>query len=154
MAKSVHCHTHKSRSVKPTSATRIQSTLRKSITSAVMLILISSLRLYNRMSLSLRPFDGRFVFIPNFSSDPTNSIGPVVWKWRVFGVKKERKVTRTVKKIKANWISHVLHRNWILKHVTAGKIEGSIEVTGRPARIHKQILYDLKEKRALETDRG
>jgi hypothetical protein len=33
-------------------------------------------------------------------------------------------------------------------------MEGRIEVTGRPGRIHKQIPYDLKEKRILEIGRG
>jgi hypothetical protein len=40
-----------------------------------------------------------------------------------------------------------LRRNCLLKHVTAGKIEGMIEVTGRRGRRRKELLYDLKEKR-------
>jgi hypothetical protein len=52
VAKSVYCHIHKSRSVRPTSATLLQPTLRKSIMSTFMLILISSLRLYNQIFLS------------------------------------------------------------------------------------------------------
>jgi hypothetical protein len=31
----------------------------------------------------------------------------------------------------ANLIDHILLRNHLLKHVTEGKIDGSIEVTGR-----------------------
>ena len=37
-------------------------------------------------------------------------------------------------------------RNCLLKHVTEGKTEGRIEVTGRRARRGKQLLDDLKEK--------
>ena len=32
---------------------------------------------------------------------------------------------------KAKWIGHVLHRKCLLKHVTGGKIEGRLIVTGR-----------------------
>jgi hypothetical protein len=34
-----------------------------------------------------------------------------------------------------------------LKHVIEGKLEGSIEMTGRRGRRHKQLMDDLKEKR-------
>jgi hypothetical protein len=37
-----------------------------------------------------------------------------------------------------------LHSNCLLKHVIAGKIEGTIEVTGRSERRSKQLLDDLK----------
>jgi len=43
---------------------------------------------------------------------------------------------------KANWIGHILRRDWILKHVS----EGGIEVTGRRGRRHKQLLDYLKKK--------
>jgi hypothetical protein len=35
-----------------------------------------------------------------------------------------------MKRRKANWIGHILHRNCLLKHITDGKIEGKIEVMG------------------------
>jgi hypothetical protein len=44
------------------------------------------------------------------------------------------------------WYLHVLRRNCIIKHVTAGKIKGSIEVTGRRGSRRKQLLDDVKEK--------
>jgi hypothetical protein len=44
---------------------------------------------------------------------------------------------------KANWIGHILNKNCLLKHVTEGKIEGRIEVTGRR---WKQLLDDLRER--------
>jgi hypothetical protein len=34
------------------------------------------------------------------------------------------------KKRTANWIGHVLRRNYLLKHVIEGKMEGTIEGTG------------------------
>jgi len=40
-----------------------------------------------------------------------------------------------------------LHRNFLLKQVLEGKLEGRIEVMGRRVRRSKQILYDLKEIR-------
>jgi len=48
-----------------------------------------------------------------------------------------------MKRRKTNWIGHILRRNCLLKHVTAGKIEG----TGRWERRSRQLLYDLNEKR-------
>jgi hypothetical protein len=38
-----------------------------------------------------------------------------------------------------------LHRNYILKHIIEGKIEGSIQVTGRQGRRLRQLVVDLKE---------
>jgi hypothetical protein len=35
------------------------------------------------------------------------------------------------KRRKANWIDHILRRNWLLKQVTEEKIEGRREVAGR-----------------------
>ena len=39
----------------------------------------------------------------------------------------------------------MLHRNYLLKQVIEGKIEGRIEVTERRGRRCKQLLDDLKE---------
>jgi hypothetical protein len=62
-------------------------------------------------------------------------------------IKEERNVLHTIKRRKANWIGHILHRNCLLKHVIKGKLEGRIEMTGIRGRRRKQLLYDLKEKR-------
>jgi hypothetical protein len=42
-----------------------------------------------------------------------------------------------------DWIGHILHRNYLLKHVIEGKLEG----TGRRRRRRKQQLDELKEMR-------
>ena len=60
-------------------------------------------------------------------------------------VKEKRNILQTVKRRNANWIGHILRRNFLLKHVTEGKIKGRIAVTGRRARSRKQLLDDLKE---------
>ena len=46
-------------------------------------------------------------------------------------VKMDRNMLHTIKRRKSNGIGHILCRNCLLKHVTDGKIEGRIEVTGR-----------------------
>jgi hypothetical protein len=58
-----------------------------------------------------------------------------------------RNILGAIKRRKANWIGHILRRNCLLKHVSEGKIERSLEVTGRRVRRRKQLLADLKEKR-------
>ena len=49
-----------------------------------------------------------------------------------------------------NWISHILGKKCLLKHVTKGKIEQRLEVMGRRERRRKQLLDDLKEKKLKE----
>jgi len=63
----------------------------------------------------------------------------------VNGVKEERNVLHTVKRRKANWIGHILHRNCLLKRVIEGKVEGRI-LTGTRRRRRKQLVHDLKEE--------
>jgi hypothetical protein len=58
---------------------------------------------------------------------------------------KERDIPQTIKRRKANWTSHILRRNCLLKHVTEGEIEGGIDVTGRWGRRRKQLWNDLKD---------
>jgi hypothetical protein len=41
-------------------------------------------------------------------------------------VQEERNIMQKIKRRKANWIGHILLRNYLLKHVIEGKIEGSI----------------------------
>jgi hypothetical protein len=61
-------------------------------------------------------------------------------------VKEERNIVHTIKRRKANCFGHVLCRNCLLKHVTGGKMEGNIEVTGKRERRHKQLLDDLRKR--------
>ena len=50
-------------------------------------------------------------------------------------------------KRKANWIGHILRRNYLLKQVIEGKIKGQVEVTRRQGRRRKKLLDDLKDRR-------
>jgi hypothetical protein len=63
------------------------------------------------------------------------------------GVQEERNILHIIKRRKANWIGHMLHRNCLLKHMIEGKLKGRIEMIGRGGRRNKQLLDDLKEKR-------
>jgi hypothetical protein len=60
-------------------------------------------------------------------------------------VKEERNILQTIKRRKANWIVHNLCRNCLLKHVTEGKTEGRIQVTGRRGRRRNQLPNNLNE---------
>jgi hypothetical protein len=62
-------------------------------------------------------------------------------------VKEGKNILHTIKRRRANWIDHILHRKCFLKHVIEGKLGGRIEVTRRGGRRHKQLLDDRKEKR-------
>jgi hypothetical protein len=44
-------------------------------------------------------------------------------------VKEQRNILHEIRKPKANWIGHILRRNFLLQRVTEGKIQGGIEVT-------------------------
>jgi hypothetical protein len=62
-------------------------------------------------------------------------------------VKEESNILLTVKRKKAKWIGYTLRRNCLQKHVSEGKMEGMIEVAGRPGRRCQLLLNDLKERR-------
>ena len=44
-------------------------------------------------------------------------------------VNEQRNILHEIRKRKANWIGHILHRNCLLQQVTEGKIKGQIEAT-------------------------
>jgi hypothetical protein len=46
-------------------------------------------------------------------------------------VMEDRNNLHTIKTRKANWIGHILHSNYRLKHAIEGKVVGRIGVTGR-----------------------
>jgi hypothetical protein len=52
-----------------------------------------------------------------------------------------------IKREKAKWIGHILHKNCLLKHMTEGKIQGGIEGNIKRRMRRKRLLDDLKEMR-------
>jgi len=61
-------------------------------------------------------------------------------------VKEQRNILHEISKRKANWIGHILGRNWLLQRFIEGKIKGGIKVTGRRGRRRRKLLDDLKER--------
>ena len=62
-------------------------------------------------------------------------------------VNEQRNILHEIRKRKANWIGHILHRNCLLKQVIVGKIKGEMEVTRRLGRRRGKLLDDLKDRR-------
>ena len=62
-------------------------------------------------------------------------------------VNEQRNILCEIRKRKANWIGHILHRNCLLKQVIEGKIKGEMDVTRRRGRRRKKLLDDLKDRR-------
>jgi hypothetical protein len=65
-------------------------------------------------------------------------------------VNEQRNILHEIRKLKANWIGHILCRNYLLKQVIEGKIRREMEVTRRRGRRRKKLLDDLKDRRALD----
>ena len=59
----------------------------------------------------------------------------------------QRNILHEIRKRKANWIGHILHRNCLLQQVIEGKIKWQIEVTRRRGRRRKKLLDDLKDRK-------
>jgi hypothetical protein len=62
-------------------------------------------------------------------------------------VKEQKNILHETIKRKANWIGHILRRNYFLRQVIKGKIKGGIEVTLRRGRRRRKLLENLKERR-------
>ena len=62
-------------------------------------------------------------------------------------VNEQRNILHEIRKRKANWIGHILSRNYHLKQVIEGKIKGEMEVTRRRGRRRKKLLDELKVRR-------
>ena len=62
-------------------------------------------------------------------------------------VNEQRNILHEIRKRKANWIGHILPRNYLLKQFTEGKIKGEMEVTRRRGRRRKRLLDYLKDRR-------
>jgi len=58
-------------------------------------------------------------------------------------VKEQRNILHEIRKLKANWIGHILRRNCLLQRVIGGKVQGGIEVTERQGRRRRKLLDDL-----------
>jgi hypothetical protein len=52
----------------------------------------------------------------------------------------------TIKRIKDKQISHILRRNYLLKHDIEGMVEGRRELGERRGRRRKQLMDSLKEE--------
>ena len=61
-------------------------------------------------------------------------------------VKEKRNIVHTIKRRKANWVGHILHRDCLLIHIIEVKTEERILVTGRRGRRRKHLLHDLKKR--------
>jgi hypothetical protein len=114
-------------------------------------VYIWSIALYGAQTWTLREVDQKY--LESFEMWCWRRMETIVWTDRVRNeevlhrVKKERNILHTIKGGNAKWIGHILRRNCLLKHVTEGKLDGRIEMTGRRGRRRKQLLDDLKEKR-------
>jgi len=62
-------------------------------------------------------------------------------------VNEHRNILHKKIKRKANWIGHILRRNWLVKQVIKRKIKGQIEVTRRQGKRRKKLLDELKDRR-------
>jgi hypothetical protein len=54
-------------------------------------------------------------------------------------VSEQRNIVHEIRKRKANWMSHILRRNCLLKEVIEGKIKGWIEVTRRSKKLQDDL---------------
>jgi hypothetical protein len=86
-----------------------------------------------------------------------------MWRWRrmdkiswtdhvrneqvLLRVKEQRNILHEISKRKANWIGHILRRNFLLRQVIEGKITGGIEVRGGRGRRRRKLLDGIKERR-------
>jgi hypothetical protein len=62
-------------------------------------------------------------------------------------VNEQRNILHEIRKLKVNWIGHILLRNCIRIQVIERKIKGEMEVTRRQGRRHRRLLDDLKDRR-------
>jgi hypothetical protein len=66
------------------------------------------------------------------AAEEWRSAGPIVLKMKKYYIGQGGQEYPTYnKKRKANWTGHIMCRNCLLKHMTDGKLEGRIQMTGR-----------------------
>jgi hypothetical protein len=108
---------------------------------------IWSIALYGVETRTLRKLDQKY--LETFDMWCWRRMAKISWTDRVNNeavlhrVKKERNILHTIRRRKANWFGHILHRNCLLSHI----VEGNIIGTRRQGRRCKQLLDDLKEAR-------
>jgi len=83
---------------------------------------------------TLRKVDRKY--LESFEKLCRRRMEKIIWPDRVrnkvlHDVKTVRNILHTIKRRKAIWIGHILHRNCCIKHVAEGKIEGSTKMAGR-----------------------
>ena len=62
-------------------------------------------------------------------------------------VNEQGNILHEIRKRKANLISHILHRNCLLKQIIEEKIKGELEVTRRRGGRRKKLQDDIKDRR-------
>jgi hypothetical protein len=62
-------------------------------------------------------------------------------------VQEKRNILHTTKRMKTNWIGHILCRNCLLKHMIEGEKGEGKQMTGRQGTRYKHLLDDLKDTR-------
>ena len=102
---------------------------------------VRNIALYGAENWTLRKVDQKY--LESFEIWCWRRMEKIGWTDRVRNeevlhrVKEERNILHTVKRRKADWIGHILHRNCLLKEVIEGKLEGRMEVTRRRRRRRK-----------------
>jgi hypothetical protein len=90
---------------------------------------IWSITLYGAEIWSLRKLDQKY--LENFEMWCWRRMEKISWTDRVNNeavlqrAKEERNILHTIRRRKANWIGHILHRNCLLSHIIEGKISGT-----------------------------
>jgi hypothetical protein len=108
---------------------------------------IWSIALYGAETWTLRKLDQKY--LESFEMWSWRRMVEISWTDRVNNeavlcrVKEERNILDTIRRRKANWVTHILRGNCLLKYIIEGKIRG----TRRRGRRCKQLLDDLKEAR-------
>ena len=110
-----------------------------------------SLSLYGAQTWTLRKVDQKY--LERFGMRCCRRMEKITWTDRVRNeevlhwVEQESNILHAIKRKKDNWIGHILHRNFLLKHIIIGKTEGM----ARRERRRKQLLYYFKEKEDIDT---
>jgi hypothetical protein len=69
-------------------------------------------------------------------------------------VKEQKNILHEIRKRKASWIGHILHRNCLLQQVIEGKRQWGIEVTEWRGSRRRNLLDDHKERRSYSHLKG